>query len=124
MVVSSDDINTRSFPFTNRTGYQSGNQVSLDYTVGRVGGDMMDVHPTPLVSWMKDGVPFRTTPTNTPVGNGLLTTSLSFSFLAADAGVYQCVFTDTGRSEVLVSSPIRLDTGEYSHIHTCTISVH
>lgn len=63
---------------------------------------------TPTVMWLKAGVPVSATPTNTPGSNGRLSTTLSFVFdeESDDVGVYQCVFIDTARSEVLVVDPI------------------
>ena len=74
--------------------------------------DNITEYTAPTVLWLKDGIPTRATPTNTPVGsNGNLSTTLSFSFNEFDAGVYQCVFTGNN-SELFVTIPIRLDTGE------------
>ena len=64
-------------------------------------------------SGLKDGLPAVRTPTNISGTNGRLTSTLSFTFAASDAGVYQCVFTDTSRSEIFATVPTRLDTGEY-----------
>ena len=52
-------------------------------------------------------------------GSGLWRTVLTISnFQASDAGVYQVIFTDAaiGGSEVLTTTPIRLDAGEHVHI--------
>jgi hypothetical protein len=68
----------------------------------------------PTVTWLKDGVPVNDIPTNTVGSDGGLSTTLSFPFEERDAGVYQCVFTDTSRSEVFIAEPIRLDTGKRS----------
>ena len=68
----------------------------------------------PTVTWLRDGVPVSDTPTNAARGDGGLGTTLS---MLSDAGVYQCVFTDTARSEVFVVDPIRLDTGKDSPVH-------
>ena len=74
--------------------------------------DVTNMYTTPTVLWLRDGVPAKATPTNTAVGNsGRLRTTLSFSFQESDAGVYQCVFTDTN-TEQLFTIPIRLDSGE------------
>ena len=46
-------------------------------------------------------------------------TELTISdFQASDAGVYQVIFTNAAASgsEVLTTTPVRLDTGEYVHI--------
>ena len=70
------------------------------------------MYTAPTVLWLKDGLPTRAIPTYVTVGsNGRLSTTLSFSFQESDAGVYQCVFTGTN-SELFVTIPIRLDTGE------------
>ena len=58
-------------------------------------------------------------------GSGLWRTVLTISnFQASDAGVYQVIFTDAaiGGSEVLTTTPIRLDTGEHVHIHVASCS--
>jgi hypothetical protein len=99
-----------------RDGYANGDAVIIQYDAGHVGDDVMSFTP-PTVTWLKDGVPVSDTPTNAVGGNGALSTTLSFTFEESDAGVYQCVFTDTSRSEVYVTDPIRLDTGKGSLYH-------
>ncbi len=103
--------NTNFAFFRNRAGYQSGDMAELEFGVGHVGDDVMD-YTTPNVTWLRDGVPVSVSPTNTAPSSGALVTVLSFAFAESDAGVYQCVFTDTARSEVFVTDPIRLVTGE------------
>ncbi len=100
---------------TNRTGYVDRFFASLDFQVGHV-GDAIGVFSIPSVLWLKDGVPFRIPPAIIPIiGNGRLITRLAFFFREPDdAGVYQCVLTDTSTSEIYITVPIRLDTGEYS----------
>ena len=93
---------------------QSGDTASITYSLSHVDSDTMNFM-IPDVTWLKDGVPVNVTPTNTPQSNGDLTTVLSFIFDESDAGVYQCVLTDTARFEVFVTDPIRLDTGECIH---------
>ncbi len=68
--------------------------------------------------WFKDGLLFRENARNIPINNrGRLVTRLQFDFQEpGDAGVYQCVITDTTTSEIYITIPIRLDTGEYSSI--------
>ena len=95
----------------NRTGYQTGNMVTLSFEIGRV-GDNSTPYSTPSVMWLKNGTPVRVTPTNTPGANGRITTTLSFTFQESDAGIYQCVITGNN-SELLATIPIRLDTGQY-----------
>jgi hypothetical protein len=99
-----------------RDGYANGDAVTIHYDTGFVGDDVMSFAP-PVVTWLKDGVPVSDRPMNTVGGNGTLSTTLSFTFEESDAGVYQCVFTDTSRSEVYVAEPIRLDTGKGSLYH-------
>jgi hypothetical protein len=96
-----------------RDGYANGNATTIQYDTGFVGDDVMSF-TSPMVTWLKDGVPVSDTPMNTVGVNGGLSTTLSFIFEESDAGVYQCVFTDTSRSEVFVAEPIRLDTGKGS----------
>ena len=105
--------------FQNRAGYESGvDTAAIQCDVGHVGDDTMTFTP-PTVTWLRDGVPVSDTPTNTAGagGNGRLNTILSFMFEESDAGVYQCVFTNTARSEVFVVDAIRLDTGKDSPVH-------
>ena len=94
-------------------GYAIGETATINYEIGHVGDDTT-AYTAPQVQWLKDGLPAVPTPTNTPGTNGRLTSTLSFTFAASDAGVYQCVFTDTSNSEILVTVPTRLDTGKYS----------
>ncbi len=99
----------------NRTSYTTGDSISLDFEIGHVGDDS-SVFTVPSIMWLKDGLPFRVTSSNIPIiGNGRLVTRLQFDFQEpGDAGVYQCVITDTTTSEIYIAIPIRLDTGEYS----------
>ena len=79
-----------------------------------VGSDLLKCEATrsgtysmsmPVVTWIKDGKN--------------LTSTIGFSsvleitdFTESDAGVYQCVFTDTdAEAEVITTIPYRLDTG-------------
>ena len=94
-------------------GYAIGETATINYEISHVGDDTID-YTVPQVQCWKDGLAAVHTPSNTPVGtNGRLTSTLSFMFTASDAGVYQCVFTDTSSSEIFVTVPTRLDTGEY-----------
>ena len=96
--------------FGNRTIQTNGDSVTLTYTAGRVGDDTK-AYSMPSVVWLKDGASARTTPSNMAVGsNGQLSSTLTFTFQEADAGIYQFVFI--GRdSEVYGTFPLRLDTG-------------
>ena len=113
--ISVDALPSKLFWFRGRpaTGYATGETATINYEVGHVGDDRT-TYTAPQVQWLKDGLPAVRTPTNTPGTNGSLTSTLSFTFAASDAGVYQCVFTDTSSSEIFVTVPTRLDTGEYS----------
>ena len=102
------------------TGYAIGEMATINYEIGHV-DDNMTTYTTPQVQWLKDGLPAVRTPTNTPGTNGRLTSTLSFTFAASDAGVYQCVFTDTSRSEIFVTVPTRLDTGDYYNMLKLTL---
>ena len=96
--------------FGNRTAQNNGSSVTLTYTAGHVGDDTNNYNASSGV-WLKDGAPYRTTPTNVAVGgNGQLSSTLSFTFLESDAGVYHCIFTDTN-SDIYGTIPLRLDTG-------------
>ena len=103
------------FPLTNRVGYENVTQVSHQYSVSHF-GDLNTVYQVPLVLWLKDGLPVPVMPTSIPGINGRLITTLSFLFTEDDAGVYQVIFTDTLRSELFLTDPIRLETGECTHL--------
>ena len=92
-----------------------GSQASPNYEIGHVGDDTTN-YVIPDVTWLKDGEVARATPTDTPLGsgNGQLRTTLTFTMMLSDAGVYQCVFNDTSRSELFVTVPIKINTGEDS----------
>ena len=94
----------------NRTTQTNGDSVTLTYTADRVGDDTK-AFSMPSVVWLKDGASARTTPSNMAVGsNGQLSSTLTFTFQEADAGIYQFVFI--GRdSEIYGTFPLRLDTG-------------
>ena len=95
--------------FPNRTAVNTGAMVTLSFTAGHVGDDM-NSYTTPTAVWLKDGAPARTTPTNMAVsGTSRLSSNLSFTFQASDAGVYQCIFSGSG--QVYGTFPLRLDTG-------------
>ena len=96
--------------YPNRTAVNTGANITLSFTSGHIGDDM-NSYTTPTAVWLKDGTLARTTPTNMAVGgNGRLNSTLSFTFQASDAGVYQCVFSGSG-SQVYGTTPLRLDTG-------------
>ena len=107
---------TPKFLFRGRpsTGYAINETATNNYEIGHVGDDTTAYTVSQQVQWLKDGLPAVRTHTNTPGTNGRLTSTLSFTFAASDAGVYQCVFTDTSSSEILVTVPTLLDTGEYT----------
>ena len=97
--------------YPNRTAVNTGAMVILSFTAGHVGDDM-NGYTTPAAVWLKDGAPTRTTPTNTAVGgNGHMNSTLSFTFQASDAGVYQCIFSESS-SQKYGTIPLRLDTGK------------
>ena len=96
------------------TGYATGETATINYEIGHVGDDTTAYTAPQQVQWLKDGLPAVRTPTNTPGINGSLTSTLSFTCAASDAGVYQCVFTDTSSSEIFMTVPTRLDTGEFT----------
>ena len=106
--VSYSSQTNRIYP--NRTAVNTGANVTLSFTSGHVGDDMTN-YPTPSSVWLKDGIPFRITPTGMAVGdNGQLRSNLSFTFQASDAGVYQCIFNGSFLQRYW-SIPLRLDTG-------------
>ena len=102
------------FVFFNRIGIMEGSPASPNYDIGHV-GDNVTNYAIPDVTWLKDGEVTRATPTDTPLGsgNGQLRTTLTFTMMLSDAGVYQCVVNDTARSELFVTVPIKIDTGDY-----------
>ena len=113
-VITPDFVNELPFPYTNRHGYQIGDFVSHQYVIGHV-GDTNITYETPSVLWLKDGVPFRRTLTNTPGDNGHLTTTILFSFAESDIGVYQVIINDTTDSTLLTTAPFQLDSGRCTH---------
>ena len=108
------DTNKGVFRGRPALGYAIGETATINYEIGHVGDDTTAYTAPQQVQWLKDGLPAVRTPTNTPGTNGRLTSTLSFIFAASDAGVYQCVFTDTSSSEIFVTVSTRLDTGEYN----------
>lgn len=90
----------------------------LRCVAGHQGDGVMNYSP-PTVVWVKNGQPVddtdsRITVTSGTLANGQLTTILTItSFTLSDAGVYQCVFIDSGGSdpELITTIPLRLDTG-------------
>ena len=98
--------------FRNRAGLLDGDTASISYVVGHIYDDLLHF-VAPTVVWLKDGVLIDTLPTNIERRDGFMNSTLSFIFGASNVGVYQCVFTDPARvTEVFVTDPIRLETGE------------
>ena len=95
--------------FADRAAYRSHQTTTI---ICRAGYSHHSSFVTPQVTWLKDGVPVTYTPTNTISNSRYLISTLSFQFLESDAGVYQCVFTDTPRFELLAIHPIQIDFGE------------
>ena len=118
MLSNDVDVDSSSFPrlyFANRAAYSSGETATISYTAGYQ--SQSSFITTPEVTWLKDGVPITHIPTNSLDSRDRLTTTISFTFTESDAGVYQCIFTDTIRSELVLGNPIRIDTGEYSRLY-------
>ena len=63
-------------------------------------------------------------PDNNPIGsNGKLFSRVRFTVMEDDPGIFQCAFVDPGGdSEVLFTTPTRLDTGE-AIIHHCKLDL-
>ena len=106
MFESLDPFSRRIF-IDNRTGVPSGMEVNSSFLIcqaRRMGTSMS----TPNVSWIVNGREVLTSNCT-----NCFTSSLNITnFAASDAGVYQCVFTDTDTTkEVVTSIPLRLDTG-------------
>ena len=105
----------------NRTGIALGGTVDgslLTCIAGHQGDGVMNYSP-PSVVWVRNGHPVevtdsRITVTPTTMANGQLTSLLTITtFALSDAGVYQCVFTDSdGDTELITTVPYRLDTGK------------
>ena len=119
-IVTQDSLTVLSGPvsyssqtnpiYPNRTAVNTGAMVTLSFTAGHVGDDIIG-YTTPTAVWLKDGAPARTTPIDMAVGgNGGLSSTLSFTFQASDAGVYQCIYSGSG-SQIYGTIPLRLDTG-------------
>ena len=96
--------------FADRTSYSSGDTAIISCNAGYL--TRSSFITTPEVTWLKDGAPITHIPTNSLDSIDRLTTTISFTFTESDAGVYQCIFTDTTRSELLTDAPIQVDTGE------------
>ena len=97
--------------FANRLARTNGDNVTLNYIAGHVGNDTNNYFD-PLVTWLKDGAPIRTTPTNIAGGsNGQLISTLSFTFQESDAGIYHCIFFGSISAMLYGTIPLRLDTG-------------
>ena len=106
MFESLDPVNPGTF-IDNRTGIQSDmtlDSILLLCQARRMGASTS----TPNVSWTVNG-----SVVSTSNCSNCFTTFLNTSdFTASDAGVYQCIFTDTDATgEVVTSKPMRLDTG-------------
>ena len=105
----------------NRTGIALGGTVDsslLTCIAGHQGDGVMNYSP-PSIVWVRNGKPVddtdsRITITPTTMANGQLNSSLTITnFALSDAGVYQCVFTDSdGDTELITTVPYRLDTGK------------
>ena len=106
MFESLDPFYPGSF-IDNRTGIQTGTTVGNNLLLCQA-RHMGASTSTPTVSWTVNG---RVVSTSNCTN--CFTSFLSISsFAASDAGVYQCIFTDTDATgEVVTSKPMRLDTG-------------
>ena len=104
MFESLDPFNQR-IVIDNRVGIESGMEVNSSLLLCQA-RHMGTSTSTPTVSWTVNGK---------VVSNctNCFISSLNISdFTASDAGVYQCIFTDTDTTEEVVTSiPLRLDTG-------------
>ena len=125
MIVSGpsdyEPVDLVAFLNDNRTGIALGGTVNgslLTCIAGHQGDGVMNYTP-PSVVWVRNGQPVddtdsRITITSTTMANGQLNSSLTITIFAlSDAGVYQCVFTDSdGGTELITTLPYRLDTGK------------
>ena len=126
MIVSgpsdNEPVELAVFLNDNRTGIALGATVdgSLLTCIAGHQGDGVVNYTLPSVVWVRNGQPVddtdsRITITPTSMANGRLTSSLTITnFSLSDAGVYQCVFTDSdgGSNELITTVPYRLDTGK------------
>ena len=103
---SLDPFNQRIF-IDNRIGIQSGVQVNSNLLLCEARHMGASVS-TPSVAWTVNG-----RVVSTPNCTNCFTSFLNISsFSASDAGVYQCIFTDTDSTrEVVTTTPMRLDAG-------------
>ena len=118
------------FPLDNRTAVQLGSTVDPvgttenDKLLRCVGGHVGDTgagsFSPPLVVWVRNGeqvlTDSRINITEMAIFNGRRRASdLHISnFSLSDVGVYQCIFTDVDSdSEVITTTPLKLDTGWY-----------
>ena len=100
----------------NRTGVALAGAISLECSARNSSESLI----LPAPQWLKNGeVVVEETNRISLSNNGDLLAIMNF--VSSDAGVYQCLFTDTdGDAEILATVPFRLDTGSYNIM--CMIS--
>ena len=113
-IRSLDEINTQTYPNTNRSSPALESDVNLDYSVQYSG--------IPTVRWLKDGRPARIKPIVVIQDRTrVLISELFFQFKNSDKGVYQCVIMMSPRinasMEYLFINPVRLDAGKKYYVH-------
>ena len=123
LIVVTDPVASEAdfSPLDNRTA------VSLGSTIGQpllrcVGGHVGDTgqggFSAPSVVWVRngeqlvDGGGITITESTTLSGQRRVSVLQISNFGSSDVGVYQCIFTDVDSdSEVITTTPLRLDTG-------------
>lgn len=96
--------------FRYRIGHRLGGSVLIEYSIGRLGTTQR--YAVPTVSWRKDGLPTTHSPISRSLDNNELVSNLQFRAAMHHEGLYQCIFTDTVRSQWFLPHPIRLDISE------------
>ena len=92
----------------NQTGVMLGDSISLECSAKYSSGSSTP----PAPQWLKNGVVVVEEISHISFSNnGNLLEIMNFAI--SDAGVYQCLFTDTdGDAEILTTVPFRIDTGK------------
>ena len=88
----------------NRSGIALGSAVGSDL----LNCEALPSESMPTVSWIRNGHLVKNT-------NGYSSSLEITNFALSDAGVYQCIFTNTNTNgEIITTVPYRLDTGTLS----------
>ncbi len=107
LITEQDSLTFVEFP--NQRASSVNDAITLSFTAGHE-DDEMNMYSVASAQWLHNGVLARTTPLNEMEVNGRLESTLSFSFLESDAGIYQCIFM-SDNSQVYGTVLLRLYTG-------------